>query len=212
MIITNEIQIHTGFQQDSEEWHAMRAGRIGGTSCATLLVNGKDESGLGVGAKTVLYKKVHELVTGVSVDGFSNGWTDRGTELEPIARRAYENENFINVQEVGYISVNEFLGVSPDGLVGNDGGTEFKCLSGPEHLRVIDSGMYEKKYFYQCQWAMYLTGREWWDLCFFHPAYGLTTYRQYPHEPTFKTWDKKIPLYIAEVKRVLDLVSEKKGD
>ena len=198
-------QIHTDFEQGTEDWYNIRAGRIGGTSCATLQVGGRSETGLGTGAITVLYKKASEFVEGVDMeDDIGNKWTDRGQELEPVARRDYEDRTFTSVAQVGYISLGEYLGVSPDGLIGKPGGLEIKCLSGPEHLRVLDNG-YDKKHYIQCQWGLYISRRQWWDLYYFHPMYASKTYRLEPDEKMFGLWDEKVPVYIAELKRILEL-------
>lgn len=213
MIAQQNTYIHE-VEQGSQEWLELRAGRIGGTSCATLLVSGKHSSGLGAGARTLVYKKAAEKITGPQ-EGYINAAMQRGIDLEPVARRRYEDELFQTVTEVGYISKGEFLGVSPDGLVGEDGGIEIKCPGADEYVRFFDTKVIKPEYFYQCQWAMYLTGRKWWDFIYFHPEFApadIDIQRQFPHEQTFKVWDKKVPAYIAEVERLLKSIANAKND
>ena len=212
MINTKKYTVHN-CEQGSDEWLRLRAGRIGGTSCAALLVNGKDETGLGAGAKTLLYKKAAEFITGPE-ESYMNDAMARGIALEPVARRRYEDETFCKVAEVGYISKGNFLGVSPDGLL-TGGGIEIKCPGPDEFVRYLDTRVIKTEYYYQCQWAMYLTGAEWWDFVYFHPGFGsagIIIERQTPDAQAFKTWDKKIPVYIAEIERVLELIATEKGD
>lgn len=212
--MTRAITIHREFSQGTDEWNEIRRGRIGGTSCATLLVNGRSENGLGAGALTLVYKKAAEFFSEPE-ETYINAAMQRGTELEPIARRRYEDETFTSVEEVGYISAGEFLGVSPDGIVGNEGGIEIKCPGADEFLRFMDTKVIKPEYFYQCQWAMYLSGAQWWDFVYYHPDFApadLIIERQFPDKKTFGLWDKKIPLYTAEIKRVLSLVAEKRND
>jgi len=214
MIEVGNQTIYTEFEQGSDEWHEIRRGKIGGTSCATILVNGRGAKKLGAGAQTMVYKKAAEFYTEPD-DVYVNAAMQRGTELEPLARKRYEDETFQNVVEVGYISRNEFLGVSPDGLVGENGGVEIKCPGAAEFLRFMDTQVIKKEYFYQCQWAMYLTGREWWDFIYFHPDFepaDLIIQRQTPDEKTFAIWDEKLPIYTEEITRVLNKVAEKKND
>ena len=203
-------------RQNSDEWRSLRSGRIGGTSAATLLVNGKADDGLGVGAKSVVYRKAAEFITGPAEDdGYMSAAMQRGHDLEPVARRRYENETFQSVREVGYISRGEFLGVSPDGLVGEDGGIEIKCLNAEEHARFFDTRFFDKKYYYQCQWAMFLSGRTWWDFVMYHPEFGdldIIIERLQPDAQAFKTWAKKIPVYLAEIQRVLWKIDAVKQD
>lgn len=214
MILTDETIIHTEFEQGSEEWHEMRRGRIGGTSCAALLVNGRGKSKLGAGAQSLVYRKAGEFYT-LPAETYINAAMQRGIDLEPVARRTYEDATFQNVREVGYISKTEFLGVSPDGLIRDNGGLEIKCPGADEFLRFLDTKVIKKEYFYQCQWAMYLTGREWWDFMYFHPEFSpaeLIIQRQTPDKKTFAVWDQKIPVYVSEIKRVLNKVAQKKND
>lgn len=212
MIKTKKYTIHR-CEQGSDEWLRLRAGRIGGTSCAELIVNGRDESGLGAGAKTLVYRKAAEFITGPE-ESYINDAMARGIALEPVARHRYQDERFCKVAEVGYISSGDFLGVSPDGMLPG-GGIEIKCPGPAEFVRYMDTRVIKKEYYYQCQWSMYLTGAEWWDFVYFHPGFGsadLIIERQYPDKKTFSIWDAKIPVYVAEIERVISLIASKKGD
>lgn len=211
-MINTRYRIHQ-CEQGSDEWLRLRAGRIGGTSCAELLVNGRSENGLGAGAKTLVYRKAAEHITGPE-ESYINDAMARGTALEPVARRRYQDERFCKVAEVGYISQGDYLGVSPDGMLPG-GGIEIKCPGPAEFVRYMDTRVIKKEYYYQCQWAMYLTGAAWWDFVYFHPGFGsaeLIIERQYPDEKTFSIWDAKIPVYVAEIERVLSLIASEKGD
>jgi hypothetical protein len=219
MIKVKNVTVHY-CEQGSDEWLRLRAGRIGGTSCAELLVNGRSENGLGAGAKTLVYRKAAEHITGPE-ESYMNDAMARGVALEPVARRRYEDATFTSVEEVGYISKGDFLGVSPDGIIGfrgascNSGGIEIKCPGPAEFVRYMDTRVIKKEYYYQCQWAMYLTGAGWWDFVYFHPGFGsadLIIERQYPDEKTFSIWDAKIPVYVAEIERVLCLIANEKSD
>lgn len=206
--------MHTDFNQGSDQWAEIRRGRIGGTSCATLLVNGRSDNGLGAGALAMVYEKAAEFFSDPE-ESYTSFAMQRGTELEPVARRRYEDETFSTVTEVGYISKGEYLGVSPDGLIGEDGGVEIKCPAAKEFLRFMDTKVIKSEYFYQCQWCMYISGRKWWDFVYYHPDFypaDLVSTRQLPDKKTFDLWDKKIPLYTAEIERVLRLVAEKRND
>ena len=201
--------IHNNIEQGSEEWRTLRAGRVGGTSCAALLTNGKSDNGLGVGAQAMVYRKAAEYITGPQDDTYVNAAMERGTALEPVARRRYENEYFCTVQEVGYISEGEYLGVSPDGLIGEDGGLEIKCPGADEFLRFFDTREMKKEYYQQVQWSLYISGRKWWDFVYYHPEFApidLICKRFYPDPDMFATWDEKVPVYCAEVARVLNKV------
>lgn len=102
-------------------------------------------------------------------DDMRSGWMQRGTDLEPEARAWYEMERDVEVQKVGFLMrEDKEVGGSPDGLVGTDGGVELKVPSLAVHLGYLLSD--EQPYVAQVQGYMYLTGRQWWDFCSYHPT------------------------------------------
>ena len=48
----------------------------------------------------------------------------------------------------------DFAGASPDGLVGEDGGIEIKCLTTANHLSILKSKQVPQEYYDQIQWNM----------------------------------------------------------
>ena len=151
------MQIHN-FEQGSEEWLAIRLGKFTASDFHTLLGNSEAK-------KTILFKKAAERITGVSADGdkFSSVHTERGHELEDVARMAYELETGNEVNQVGFITSGEFIGCSPDGLVGDDGGVEIKCKDNHTHLKAVLNNYIEPAHRTQCQFNMMVTERKWWD-------------------------------------------------
>lgn len=207
------ITIHRDIIQGSEEWAMLRAGRVGGTSCSGLLVNGKTDSGLGASAKALAYKNAAEYATGPAESGYISPPMQRGTELEPLAIRRYEDEFFHTVERVGYISKGEYLGTSPDGLVGDDGGIEVKCPEAPEFVRFMDTLEMDKGHYAQVQWCLYITRRQWWDFVYYHPEFApadLMAKRIFPDAEMFAKWDRNVPAYISEVSRILGKVEAEK--
>jgi len=208
------MKIHRNIRQGTDEWNTLRAGRVGGSSCAALLVNGKADNGLGKGAMTLVYKKAAEYIAGKE-ETYVNAAMERGTELEPIARRRYEDETFQTVTEVGYISDGEYIGVSPDGLVGDDGAIEIKCPGGAKFVEFADTKIIPNAYYAQMQWLLWITGRQWCDFCVFHPDFApadLIIKRVKPDSGIHWQFSNKVPAYIAEIERVLNKVAHQKQD
>lgn len=158
--------------QGSEDWHALRLGRLGGSDAHALLVNGKSENGIGEGLKTILYKKVAEIVAGWTASEFVNSDMERGLELEPLARRCYEDTHMLTVRQIGYISLGEYIGYSPDGLVGEDGLIEIKCPAAPEFVRFSLERAIDPKHLAQMHWGMFVSGRSWCDYVVYHPDFA----------------------------------------
>jgi hypothetical protein len=125
-----------------------------------------------------------------------NGWSEearmtadmwRGVEHEPIARDAY-SEHHAPATEFGFMVREEDgwkLGLSPDGVVGDDGLIEIKCLRAKGHLGTILTGRVPSQYVPQCQAALLVSGRKWLDFVSFHGGMPLKVIRVYPDPDWF---------------------------
>lgn len=207
--------VYHDLEQGSPDWHEIRAGRLGGTAAAALLVNGRGPGGMGAGMQSLIYKNAAALVIGDESEPVQNEWMSRGTELEPDARKAYELETFCRVEEVGYISLGDFFGYSPDGLVGDDGLIEIKCPSAAEFVRFADTLEIDPGHMAQMQWGIFLTGRKWCDYVVYHPDFHpgeLVIHRVERDEKTMLAFYEKGVLYQQEIIRVLSKVAALKED
>ena len=94
-----------------------------------------------------------------------------GTREEPAARFAYELQTGQIVMQCGFFASRPY-GVSPDGLVGDDGLIEIKtmCSSATLFRAVVDGDVSE--YMDQIVGEMWLLGRQWCDLCLWAPDLG----------------------------------------
>jgi hypothetical protein len=94
----------------------------------------------------------------------------RGHELEPEARRAHEALGVV-VRRCGFVTnFDGRIGASTDGLIGDDGSSEYKCLVSPEGLRAIllDDDLSEFRD--QLQGGLLVTGRKWMHFGLYCPA------------------------------------------
>ena len=93
-----------------------------------------------------------------------------GTETEPQARAMYSiNNDFVSVEEVAFVEHNEFIGISPDGLVGDDGLLEIKCPTSVTQIKRALSDDYAVDYYEQIQCQLWVTERKWCDFVSFDP-------------------------------------------
>lgn len=92
-----------------------------------------------------------------------------GVEQEPHARMAYEAATGRMVEQVGFLRHPgiEWVGGSPDGLIGEDGGIEIKCPTTPTHMTTLLTG--ECEHLHQIQGLLWITGRKWWDFVSYDP-------------------------------------------
>jgi len=96
----------------------------------------------------------------------------RGSELEPMARMAYEMETGLLAGESGLLMTDDRLfGYSSDGLVDDDGMVEIKCPANCQKIGTTwanpDSAVDD--YIDQIQGGMWITGRQWCDFIMYCP-------------------------------------------
>lgn len=163
--------IHTD-PQGSEEWKQRRAGVITASMFSVARAKLKRSGEPTNEAKNYAFRLAVERISGLPMDeGFETWAMRRGRELEPEARAAHEIHAGVTVKEAGFITTDCGLyGATADGLIGEDGGAEYKCLVSPERVRdaLLDNDISE--FLDQVQGGMWITGRKWWDFCIYCPA------------------------------------------
>ncbi|NWD74813.1 YqaJ viral recombinase family protein [Pseudomonas gingeri] len=176
------MQIITDIQQGTPEWLALRLGIATCSELDCLLVNGKGEAGFGAGAFTYMHTLIGERITGELADPFTgNRHTERGHELEGVARALYEEREEVKTSQVGII-LNHGAGYSPDSLVGSKGLTEIKTKLPKFQVELILSGEIPKEHVAQCQGGLWLSEREWIDFICYWPGMPLFIKRAYRDE------------------------------
>jgi len=90
---------------------------------------------------------------------------EHGMILEAEARCRYELDHASEpVTEMGFLMHESGLfGGSPDALVGESGGAEIKCPSGPVHVGYFRAGVLPACYKQQVHGYLAVTGRPWWS-------------------------------------------------
>ena len=157
--------------QRTAQWHADRAGKWTGSKFVDVLARNKRTGEPTKAYTDLIWQIVVERMTGQAVEGPTGLALAWGTEVEPYAAEAYELETGNVITPAGFIQHPEFpfVGASPDGLVGEDGGLEMKCpKSSAVHLERFISGVPDE-YRPQIQGCMWVTGRQWWSFVSFDP-------------------------------------------
>lgn len=155
--------------QGSEEWLQSRKGRITGSKFK--IARDKLKSGA-LSSKAILYAEdvARERLGGKAASVFVNKAMQFGTEQEPFARAAYETTTGNIVQEVGFAASDCGLyGLSPDGLIGDDGVLEIKTMVGSDTLftAVVDGDLSE--YMDQVNGYLLFLNRQWVDVVLWTP-------------------------------------------
>lgn len=158
--------------QRTDEWFARRAGKFTGSRFADLMAVTK--SGPSASRRNLLATLAVERITGACVETYSNAAMQRGIELEEEARQAYEAHAGTLCVEIDFLDHPSvpMVGVSPDGLVGDDGLVEIKCpASMAKHLDAIRTGAHAVEYRWQIQGQIWVAGRKWCDAVSYDPRY-----------------------------------------
>lgn len=122
-------------------------------------------------AKNYAFRLAIERISGEPLDeGFETFAMRRGHELEPLARAEHEVQSGLIVQRAGFVLSEDGFGCSADGLIGSDGGSEYKCFINPEKLRAFHIDNDASEVFEQAQGCMWITGRQWWHIGLYCPA------------------------------------------
>ncbi len=165
--------IHHNHEQGSEAWLAARKGCITGSrfkDCRDKLKGGAPSKACIAYAMDT----ARERAGGRAPAKFQNAAMRTGTEQEPLARLAYERRTGNLVEEVGFFTTEDGLfGLSPDGLIDDDGVLEIKTMVSSDTLftAVADGDL--SAYMDQCLGYLWLLGRQWVDLVLWAPDLDL---------------------------------------
>jgi len=196
-------------EQGTDDWFLLRAG-IPTASEFSKLITSKGEPSKSMPAYAMTLAA--EKYAGKPLEGFDgNGWTERGKELEEAAKAAYSFVTGLEGKDVGFITDDDKeYGCSPDWLVG-EGLAEFKCLKTENHVKTM---LYYKKhdrcptdYVQQTQGQMFVTGKEWCDLVFYHPDLPLVVIRQTPDKAVIEGLTKQLKAIKKERDSILETIN-----
>jgi hypothetical protein len=156
--------------QGTEEWRGIKAG-VASTSNFDRLVTASMKPSSQ--ADDYYYELMGEWIIGKCKELPPNlYWVNRGTELEPQARLAFEIVHG-SVTQVGfaYKDKRKVIGCSPDGLQGKIAGLEIKVPEPINHMAYYLRGECPKKYLPQVQGSMWVTGMKQWYFVSWNPGY-----------------------------------------
>lgn len=161
--------IHHAHEQGSPEWLQARKGCITGSR----FKDAREKLAKGGRSKACLQYAMdvaRERCGGTVQAKFQNAAMKMGTEQEPLARMHYEAQTGNLVQEVGFITTDDGLfGLSPDGLIGDDGVLEVKTMVSSDTLFTAVADGDISAYIDQCLGYLWLLGRQWVDLVLWAP-------------------------------------------
>ena len=190
-------------EQGTEEWLTARLGIPTATGIENIVTpTGKKSSS----QIKYMSELIEESILGLQDSGYKSAFMERGNQLEPLARSAYEFLTGNAVKQVGGVYLNEKkeLLVSPDGLIPElKKGLEIECPKMSTHIQYIINGGVPSEYVIQMQANLWVTGYKTWDFVSYCPEYQKQPFYLFTVERDEKLMaavDKEIPAFIKTLK------------
>ncbi|MDR3439851.1 YqaJ viral recombinase family protein [Telmatospirillum sp.] len=176
------IKYYHDLVQGSDEWFAARCGLLTASEIKliltpTLRIASNDKE------RAHLYEILAQRISGYVEPSYVGDDMLRGHVDEVEARIKY-NENFAPVQDVGFITNDQWgftLGYSPDGVIGEDGLIECKSRRQKYQVETIIDGFAPPEYMMQIQTGLLVTGRKWLDFISYSSGLPMLTVRVLPN-------------------------------
>jgi len=154
-------------QQRTKEWHQARTGRITASRVGAILGNSPFRT-----RADVMREMVREALGAESEfqDNVAVRW---GRDNEDGALLDFRLDTGLAVEPIGFVTLEDWAGVSPDGFTSDGGGVEQKC---PYSLRAAVAPVPFKTlaeqphYRDQVQFSLYVTGKPHWYFSQWCPA------------------------------------------
>jgi putative phage-type endonuclease len=205
-------------EQGSEDWFRARKGRLTASQMAKVITpTGKLSSQW----EKLAIRLAGECVKPNEIPAFlGNIHTDRGHEMEPVAREWFTEWSGLDVRTVGFVTKddNPVLGCSPDALIYKKDkpvcGLEIKCPLIENHALYHYEGGVPEQYRAQVHGSMVVTGlREWWFVSYnegTEPFTHLQTWDEYT-DKVAEALDEFVTKYAPIRSQVLHKLTKKQN-
>jgi hypothetical protein len=157
------LEIFEDVEQNSERWFSLHVGIPTASEFHSILAKGEGKM-----RASYLRRKAGEILTGEIARTFKNARMDEGHTIESEARAHYALTMGEDVKRIGFART-ETAGASPDGLIGDDGGVEFKSAEPHILIELIERDDFPSAHKAQVQGSLWVLDREWWDVYVYWP-------------------------------------------
>lgn len=194
-------------EQGSDEWKKLRLGHVTASNIADIMAKGR--GGESITRRKYKMRLVAERMTEQSEAGWSSAAMEWGVEQEPFARSAYEVLQGTFVDRTGFWlhPTIKWVGVSPDGLVNDDGLVEIKCPNSTTHLDWLLASRVPPEHMKQIQCQLWVTGREWCDFVSYDPrvkhSKQLFAKRTFRDEEFIAEMEREVLVFLQEVEQCI---------
>lgn len=188
--------------QGSPEWFAARLGIPTASEFGAVKAKGEGKT-----RRTYMMKLIGEVLTGESMEKFSNGHMERGKEMEPDARNLYAFRMDVEPLQVGFLR-NGRKGASPDSLIDTNGMVEIKTKLPHLQAEVLLADKLPTEHIAQCQGNLWVAEREWIDFVSYWPRMPLFVKRVYRDDAYIATLAKEVELFLKEMDTYLAVLRD----
>lgn len=150
--------------QLTPEWFEIRAKRLTASHAQAIGSAGK-------GLNTYVLQKMSEFYSKGEKEYYSNKDTERGNRLEPSAAFLYSVKQEIDVEKIGFVIHNDYIGASPDLFAGPDGLAEIKCPNDKTFFNLMLDFYIDSKYDWQMQMQMLVCKKNYCDYVCYNPNF-----------------------------------------
>jgi len=198
------MQIIKDIEQGSPEWHKLRMG------VATASNFSKIVTSTGAISKSIddyALKLAAEYFLIEPEETYKSAAMERGTELEPDARQAYEEYLLSPVEQATFIKSDcGNFGYSPDGLVSEDGLIELKARNDEIHFGLLLGDSVDSGTIWQMNMGMLVSGRKWCDFGSYNPNFKQSLFikRFYPDLVKFESLLRGFEIGEIAIRKLLE--------
>lgn len=204
------IKYHDNIEQGTEEWHALRCGVLTASNMKhvitpTYKIANNDKT------RALVYEIAAQRITGYTEETFQSFKMQRGHVEEEYAREVY-SQRYAPVKEMGFVTNDRLgfvIGFSPDGLVGEDGGTEMKSRDQRFQVQTIVDWEVPSEHDIQVQASLFMSERKWWDYVQYSNGMPMTVIRVYPDPKKQAVIEQACFEFEQQVQAVVDKYNDK---
>ena len=199
--------------QGTDEWKIEKLGHVSAGSVSDILAKGK--GGESKMRESYKWRIVTERLTGQIQESFSNDAMLWGVETEEQARTTYELTYGVTVDQTGFVKhpTMQWVGASPDGMIGTDGLIEIKCPHTKTHLQTLESAKAPAVYIPQMQMQMWTMNRSWCDFVSYDPRlpHNLQFFciRVNRDQEYIDNMEKEVIRFLAEVESTIEAFKQR---
>lgn len=160
-------------EQNTKEWWELHRGIASASSFDRIITPKKRE--LSTSHRELIAELIAQRLlpnrSMIPATFISQAMTD-GMAMEPEARRWYEFERNVEVEQVGFITTDDGrFGCSPDATIhAQNGGLELKCPLPKTHVSYLLAGILPPEYYCQVHGELFVTGFDWIDFVSYCPG------------------------------------------